>query len=204
MKLQSIVWLTLTVLLAGCGGEKQEPVGIGQTVTFTAGATQENPFSGKKTESELSADVRVDAVMLVRNPEVDSQASLLLVIVRVKNNAKDPLTLLGSNFNLITGSGKAYQGHDQNWSGTDPFPAALKAGRAWSRVLNKLGPDMTDSMLVAFRTPLNGPQETAYLAIGDLKLVQLKDESSTVPANWLVCEGHREAVRVYEQFPYLR
>ncbi len=92
MKLRSIVWIPLAMLLTGCGGKKQEPVGIGQTATFTADGVSENLFSGKKTKVQMDADLTVDAVMQVRNASVDDQACLLLVLARIKNNSKEPLT----------------------------------------------------------------------------------------------------------------
>jgi len=206
-------------ILAGCEGKKpepgqqapakqerakQEPVNIGVTVTVTADAVETNPFSGKQTASKFRADVMVEAVMLVRNRDVDSQAGLLLVLARVKNTAKDSLTLGATSFKLQTRSEKTYDGHDQNWSGTDKFPPALRSGRLWSRALNGLGPDMTETLLVAFRIPAQGLDEAAYLSLGDLKLVRLKEDGVKVPGNWLLCEEAYDVGRVYSQFPYLK
>lgn len=115
MKLQSIIWIPLAILLTGCGGKNHEPVGIGQTATFTADGVSENLFSGKKTKVHMDADLTVDAVMQVRNAGVNDQACLLLVLARIKNNSKEPLSLRGRDFTLHTKSGKVYQGNS-------PFP----------------------------------------------------------------------------------
>lgn len=220
MKLIHLGSLLMAVsILAGCDGKKQEPVeqaqvgqkpakqepvNIGVTVTVTADAIETNPFSGKQTASKIRASVMVEAVMLVRNRDVDSQAGLLLVLARVKNTAKDSLTLGASSFKLRTRSGKTYDGHDQNWSGTDKFPLALRTGRSWSRALNGLGPDMTETLLVAFRIPAQGLDEAAYFSLGDLQLVRLKEDGAKVPGNWLLCEEAYDVRRVYGQFPYLK
>lgn len=59
-------------------------------------------------------------------------------------------------------------------------------------------------MPVAFRIPYNGLQEATCLTIGNLKLVQIKDEGSGFPGEWFSCENRREVARVYGEYPFIK
>jgi len=192
------------MLLAGCGGKTLEPVGIGQTAAFTADGVSENPFTGKKTKVHMEADLTVDAVMQVRNTSVDRQASLLLVLARIKNNSKEPLSLRGRHCTLHTKSGKTYQGDGPFPGDERSFPSELTSGRTISTDLKELGSDMSGTIPVAFRIPYDGFQEAAYFAIGGQKLVQIKDDGSGSPGKWLLCESRPEVARVYQEYPFIK
>jgi len=81
--------------------------------------------------------------------------------------------------------------------GSDLVPVTLRNGRTWSRGL-KLGPDMSDTMLVAFRIPFHGLQESAYFACFPPSL-SLLEQSRMNPAISLSAQRQKTRTGTYHR-----
>ena len=63
---------------------------------------------------------------------------------------------------------------------------------------------MSDTLIVGFRIPYDGLPETTYFALANVNFVEIKDDSSVQPDDWLICDSDYEVKQVYEEFPCIK